>query len=137
VDQSVTKAARLAGIDGKVGILASPAVRRIGLFDAPFGKFGVQPIFPRDEVATLAAIRQIKASGPGPEAQATLQKASEELLSRGAEVQMIACTEFSLIPGATARGATAFDTLDVLVAAIVDFALAKGEKTGMQASHAG
>ena len=43
-------------------------------------------------------------------------------MQRGAKVQMIACTEFSLLADATADGVTSFDTLDVLVAAIRDFA---------------
>ncbi len=42
VDLSVTKAARLAGLDGQVGILASPAVRRIGLFDAALDGYRVE-----------------------------------------------------------------------------------------------
>ncbi len=36
---------------------------------------------------------------------------------------MIACTEFSLIPDAVASDAQAFDTLDILVRGITDFAL--------------
>lgn len=137
VELSVTKAAGLAGYGGKVGILASPAVRKIGLFDARFAAFGIKPIYPSNEAAMLAAIRQIKAKGPGPEAQKLLQAASEELLDRNARVQMIACTEFSLIPTATARQATAFDTLDVLVAAIKDFALSGGERTQRPVRKAG
>jgi aspartate/glutamate racemase len=50
---------------------------------------------------------------------------------------MIACTEFSLIPNATASGVTGFDTLDVLVAAIKDFALSPSEKTEKPARKAG
>jgi len=42
-------------------------------------------------------------------------------------VQMIACTEFSLLTGATAEGATSFDTLDVLVEAIRTFATTAGK----------
>jgi aspartate racemase len=122
VDLSVTKAAGLAGFGGRVGILASPAVRKIGLFDARFVAYGVQPVYPSDEAALLAAIRQIKATGPGPEAQNRLQAASAELLGQNARVQIIACTEFSLIPDAIAIEAAAFDTLDVLVQAIHDFA---------------
>jgi len=120
---SVTKAAALAGPQGKVGILASPAVRRIGLFDARLTALGLQPVYPTDEAALLTAIRQIKATGPGPAAEALLQAASQDLLVQGAQVQMIACTEFSLIPHAIAPKATAFDTLDVLVQAIHQFAL--------------
>lgn len=123
VELSVEKAASLAGPGGKVGILASPAVRKIGLFDAPLARLGLQASYPGDEAALLAAIRQIKATGPGPDARATLRMASDDLLQQGAVVQMIACTEFSLLPDATAPAAQAFDTLDVLVEAIKDFAL--------------
>ncbi len=122
VDLSTRHAARLVGPGGRVGILASPAVRRIGLFDAPLARSGVQPLYPADEDALLLAIRRIKAAGPGPEAASALRSASDALLQRGAKVQMIACTEFSLLADAVADGVTAFDTLDVLVAAIRDFA---------------
>ncbi len=127
---SVLRAAGLSGTSGRgggaVGILASPAVRRVGLFDAPLAREGLVPVYPRDEAALLAAIRQIKAEGPSPDAGALLRAASEDLLAQGAQVQMIACTELSLV----ARGADGaawfdrFDTLDVLVQAVVGFALA-------------
>ena len=126
VDLSVRQAARLAGVDGRVGILASPAVRRIGLFDAPLARFGVQALYPEDEAAMLSTIRRIKTAGPEPETASALRAASNALLQRGAQVQMIACTEFSLLADATADGVNAFDTLDVLVAAIKAFAVGDG-----------
>jgi aspartate racemase len=127
VDLSVRRAAQLAGVDGQVGILASPAVRRIGLFDAPLARFGVQAVYPEDEPAMLAAIRQIKANGPDLRTAALLRAASDGLLQQGATVQMIACTEFSLLTDATGTGVTAFDTLDMLVSAIKEFATSAGE----------
>lgn len=136
VDLSVRRAAGLAGIGGTVGILASPAVRKIGLFDAALARLGVHAVYPRDEAALLGAIRQIKAAGPGPQAQAALQSASDDLLQRGASVQMIACTEFSLLQDATAPTATAFDTLDVLVAAIRDFATSGTGSVGQSTTAA-
>ncbi len=118
---SVARAARLAG-GAPVGVLASPAVRRVGLFDAALADAGLRPVYVADEGAMLAAIRGIKAAGPTAPARATLRAASEDLLALGAGVQMIACTELSLIADATAPGAVVFDTLDVLAEAIVDFA---------------
>ncbi|GAA5082192.1 amino acid racemase [Roseibacterium beibuensis] len=118
---SVAHAVELAGPGASVGILASPAVRRVGLFDAPFAKAGLTPFYATDEDATLAAIRAIKRDGPTAEARAALRAASTALLDRGAAVQMIACTEFSLVADAVADGVTGFDTLDRLVAAIVAF----------------
>ena len=118
---SVAKAKALAGEGAPVGILASPAVRRVGLFDAPVAAAGMTALYAADEEATLGAIRSIKANGPTEAARAALKAASEELLARGARVQMVACTEFSLIADAVADGVTAFDTLDALVAGIVAF----------------
>jgi aspartate racemase len=121
VAASVAQAKALAGEGAAVGILASPAVRRVGLFDGPMAEAGLSPLYAADEDATLAAIRSIKADGPTEAARAALRAASADLLSRGARVQMVACTEFSLIADAVAEGVTAFDTLDVLVAGIVAF----------------
>ncbi|MCL5777568.1 amino acid racemase [Limibaculum sp. FT325] len=133
---SAGRARELAGPGGVVGILASPAVRRIGLFDAAFGALGLAPRYAADEDAMLAAIRRIKAEGPVTPARVALKAASAALLAEGAQVQMIACTEFSLIPEAVARGATVFDTLDVLVERIVGFSLGADEAAGRRrASH--
>jgi aspartate racemase len=134
---SVAKAASMIGGTDVVGILASPAVRKIRLFDAALAEAGVRALYPGDEAALLAAIRQIKASGPGPEARHALNAASKDLLQQGAPVQMIACTEFSLITDAVSRSASTFDTLDVLVASIRDFATGKTKKTVLSAERTG
>lgn len=118
---SADHAAELAGKGGRIGILASPAVRRIGLFDAALQARGLEAVYPEDEAALLDVIRRIKASGPNDDAAATLRAASAGLLGHGAAVQMIACTEFSLVATATVPGVRAFDTLDRLTAAIVAF----------------
>lgn len=123
VAASVAHAAALAGDGNVIGILASPAVRKVGLFDAGLAKHGLRALYATDEAAMLAAIRQIKAEGPQPLARNTLKAASKELLARGAAVQMIACTEFSLIADAVAHNIKAFDTLDQLVRIIKEFAL--------------
>jgi aspartate racemase len=123
---SVAHAARLAGRGGTVGILASPAVRRIGLFDAAFAAAGLTPAYARDEDATLATIRLIKAEGATAGARAALAAASAELLGRGAQVQLIACTEFSLIADAADPEANAVDTLDLLAAGIIAYATSSG-----------
>jgi aspartate racemase len=107
----------------KIGILASPAVRKVGLFDAALAARGLEALYPNDEAALLAAIRQIKAEGPVALARATLATASAELASQGAETQLIACTEFSLIANALPGQVTGIDTLDRLVAQIILTAL--------------
>ncbi|MFZ1726236.1 MAG: amino acid racemase [Albidovulum sp.] len=123
---SVAHAAQLAGTRKVVGILASPAVRKVGLYDAPLAKLGLTGLYASDEAAMLAAIRQIKAEGPQPLTRTTLKANSEELLQLGATVQLIACTEFSLIADSVTEGAIAFDTLDQLVQEILTFAAQDG-----------
>ncbi|MFY9247094.1 MAG: aspartate/glutamate racemase family protein, partial [Roseicyclus sp.] len=124
VAASARAALAVAGLGGKVGLLASPAVAKVGLFDGALAALGLEVVHPDDGAALLDAIREIKAHGPTDAARAALQAASGALLAKGAEVQLIACTEFSLIADAVAPGARAIDTLDVLVNEIVGFARA-------------
>ncbi len=123
---SAAHVCRLAGKGGTVGILASPAVRRTGLFERAFAEAGLTPAYARDEAAMLAAIRQIKAEGATAAARAALTAASADLLGRGAQVQLIACTEFSLIADAADPAAKAIDTLDILAGGIIAFATSYG-----------
>lgn len=115
-------AAVLAGPGGRVGILASPAVRKTGLYRRALAGRGLVPVYPADQDALLDAIRRLKGAGPGPEARAALHAASGDLLAQGAAVQVIACTEFSLIPDVVTGEAVGFDALDCLAGAIADFA---------------
>lgn len=123
---SVAHAVGLAGKGGMVGILASPAVRKTGLFERAFADAGLVAEYARDDDAMLATIRMVKSKGATPGARAALAAASGELLARGAQVQMIACTEFSLIGEAVAPGVKVFDTLDLLVRGIIAFSTAHG-----------
>jgi aspartate racemase len=120
VAASARAARAAAGQGGKVGLLASPAVAQVGLFDRALAAEGLEVVHPADGAALLAAIRAIKAEGPVPEARAVLLRASEGLVKTGAEVQLIACTEFSLIADAVAPGVRGIDTLDVLVREILE-----------------
>ncbi|MEP9367933.1 amino acid racemase [Xanthobacter sp. VNH20] len=127
VEVSVERARALAVEgDGRIGIIASPAVRITGLFDAPLRAAGLTPVYPADEVAVLDAIRRIKAAGVDDEARRAMRRASAQLRADGVQVQMVACTELSLIVSECDAGSVAFDTLDALVDAIKAFALRQG-----------
>jgi aspartate racemase len=119
---SAEHAARLAPAGGTVGVLASPAVRLTGLFDRALQGVGLKAIYAAGDDEVLPVIRQIKAEGPVDEARQALAKVSRGLLARGAAVQIVACTEFSLIAEAVDAGAVSFDTLDRLVEGILAFA---------------
>lgn len=124
VDLAAKHALGLVGTGGRVGVLASPAIRRIGLFEKAFGKVGISVTWPEQDEAMLAAIRTVKSQGPVAAARSTLLKASTELVATGADMQFIACSEFSLISDSVAPNSNAVDTVDLLVRAIVDFSTA-------------
>lgn len=119
---SVAHAASLGPKGGTLGILASPATRLTGLFDAAFAGTGMTPIYADDDARILAIIRAIKAGGVTAPTRSALRAESAALLAHGAQVQMVACTEFSLIADAVDPAAATFDTLDLLVRAMIAFA---------------
>jgi len=112
------------GSHGAVGLLASPAVRRTGLYDDALHARGLAALWPDDDAPMLAAIREIKARGPGARPQAALAAATEALAARGAGLLLIACTEFSLLADRLTPVVPVIDTLDILVTEIVRHAKA-------------
>ena len=120
---AVARSRRRVRPGGKVGILASPAAQRTALFDRPLAAAGLRAAYAPEPDTLLGAIRAVKAGGPSAATRAALRTASNALLAQGATVQMIACTEFSLMADALAERVEGFDTLDVLVDGIVAFAL--------------
>ncbi|HDZ73300.1 MAG TPA: aspartate/glutamate racemase family protein [Aurantimonas coralicida] len=122
VEISVEQAAQKVGRGGSVGILGSPALRQVGIFDRALARHGCKAVYATDQDALLSAIREIKRAGPSVTARETLAAASCDIATQGAAVQLVACTEFSLITEAAADHAPVIDTLDVLVQAMLAFA---------------
>ncbi len=101
---------------GRVAMLASPAVRLTGAFDAHFADAGITPVWPANEGPVLALIRRVKAGDTGPEAHEALA----ELAMESDGHVLVACTELSLLTGALTGPFT--DSLDCLVRSVRDFA---------------
>ncbi|AXT23568.1 aspartate/glutamate racemase family protein [Phaeobacter inhibens] len=120
VDLSLDVAARHLLRGSKVGILASPAVKLAGVFDAPLNVTGLSALWPKNTNRMLDAIKMVKATGPVPEAREILSKAAEDLCRNGADLLIVACSEFSLMAGDLNASVPIIDTVDVLAAAIHD-----------------
>lgn len=115
-------AAALAGQGARhIGMLASPAGRRTGVFDVAFAAHGLTPVWAVDEAAVLRIIRSVKAGQTGTVTD-DLRAVGEGLLAQGAEHLLVACTELSLITDALPEGVAWTDSLDCLTGAIVAFA---------------
>lgn len=103
----------------RIGMLASPALRITGAFDAAFATAGMTAVWPADEIPVLNLIRRVKAGDMGAEARAQLATLATDMATRCDRV-LIACTELSLL---TADCPVPFtDSLDCLVDAIRTYA---------------
>lgn len=104
------------------GMLASPAVRLVSVFDAAFKTRGLTPVWPKDEGPVLALIRAVKAGQPLPELAAQMTAIGQTALDQGADHLLVACTELSLLTYNLPAAAAWTDSLDCLTAQIAAFA---------------
>jgi aspartate racemase len=111
----------------RVGMLASPAVRMVGLYKARMEQAGLQALFPepQDEDVLLGIIKAVKAGRLGDGHRQDYARVAGNLLSAGADALLVACTEFSVIGPPAGVTCLVVDALDVLVEATI--ATARGE----------
>jgi aspartate racemase len=114
----------------RIGVLASPAIRMVGIYDKAFSALGLTAVYPEKHDELLEAIRRLKRDARDPGAREIHRRAAEELQRTGVEALVIACTEFSLIADAVPSGARVTDALDVLAESVVAFACGNGAVTG-------
>ena len=103
----------------RIGMLASPAVRLVGLYDKQFERAGLVPLYPdrQHENELLAIIKAVKAGQFGVEHRETYARIAKSI--GGADAFLIACTELSVIGTPAGIGCPVFDTLDVLADATI------------------
>jgi len=106
---------------GKVGLLGSPALQQVGVFEDALAAEGLSPVYAKESGRVLATIRAIKAQGPSEFAAHTLTDVAGQMVEDGADVICICCTEFSLLAREITVKVPMFDALDVLVSATVAF----------------
>jgi aspartate racemase len=106
---------------GKVGLLASPAVRITGLYEKLFRSRGVEVVYPaqEDEERLLGLIKDIKAGARGEKVRHDFAAIVSAVGALGAEVGIIACTELSVVNDGK-FSIPVFDAADILAREIVD-----------------
>ncbi len=117
---SIAKLQALETKSTRIGMLASPVVRLVGLFEKRLADAGYQAVFPDEEAEThlLEVIRAVKAGHVTPSHLRTYEAIANRLAEDGADAYLVACTELSLLPAPQVRQPV-IDTLDVLVEATV------------------
>jgi aspartate racemase len=110
------------GSGRRVGMLASTAVQRVGLYEQRGGAAGFEFVFPERQAEVLRVIREIKSGPVGDDAIRTLDAAGRELVAAGASGLVLACTELSLVADRLDTPVPVYDTLAILVDEIVRLA---------------
>jgi aspartate racemase len=122
LDMVELTAARVAALrpNARVGLLASTAVHRTGLYERALQRRGAATVLPHLQDELMELIKDIKRGKSGPPTAATLSEIARELAARS-DVLLIACTELSVLPVPDVETVPIIDSLDVLTQAIVDF----------------
>jgi aspartate racemase len=105
----------------RVGLLASTAVLRVGVYAREFAEQGLEGVVPRRQDELMALIRGVKGGETGAVAEQRLAEIGAELKEH-CEIALIACSELSLICTHLAGNIRVLDSLDVLADAVVRFA---------------
>ncbi len=123
VDLTIAKLNALDPRPARIGMLASTAVRLVGLFESRFATTGLTTVFPDEETESrlLDIIRAVKAAHITPSHQRTYEAIAKRLAEDGADAFLVACTELSLLPKPDVIPPV-LDTLDVLVEATIQTA---------------
>lgn len=82
----------------RVGMLCSPALRKIGLYEGFIAARGLSLAYPQDEDAMLEVIRSVKKGQVSDDAVGgAFRQAAADLVAQEADVLVLACTELSII----------------------------------------
>ncbi|MGQ7249123.1 aspartate/glutamate racemase family protein [Halomonas sp. V046] len=106
--------------NAKVGMLCSPALRKIGLYEGFVEARGLTLVYPDDEDRVLEVIRAVKrGAGRAPDTHAAFCDAARDVRAAGADVLVLACTELSVIRDALDDSVPIVDTVQVLAEDVV------------------
>lgn len=133
VDLACAEAAQMAP-GGNVGLLGSPALQQVGVFDKALADAGLSPVYATEQGRVLATIRSIKSQGPSEFAAHTLSDVCAQMTADGADVICICCTEFSLLAAEIDAKVPVFDALQVLVSAAVEYSRSGVSSSGVDQS---
>lgn len=106
---------------GRVGILASPAVRLTALFEDEFRRAALTWQYPADDGPIVAAIKLLKKKSDDARALAILVDSAAALRASNCDIILIGCSEFSLLAGKLSAQFPTIDSIDVLVESAVSF----------------
>jgi aspartate racemase len=116
---TVERIAAMTSVGTRVGLLASTAVFKIGLYEQAFKRRGLSIGAPGRQDDVMALIRAVKTGDTGATQRKALAAIAEQLANDGAGIILVACTELSIMADAIEAPVPVLDALDVLAGEIV------------------
>lgn len=118
----------------RVGLLASTAVDRLGLFERATAAQGIALVTPAEQSRLMGVIKAVKRGDRGRNCRYRFASVARDLMNDQVDVLLIACSELSVLTDSLDEAAPCIDTLDLLAREIVAYGMHVGERREFQAA---
>ncbi len=109
----------------RIGMLASTAVKMVGLYDEALKPLGISLVWPDRQSDLMGVIKAVKRGDTSPANREAFATIAAELMARDIDLLLVACTELSVLATSLDRSSTVIDALDVLSVEIVRLGLGR------------
>jgi len=123
INLTTRRISRMTLKHGRVGLLASSAVVRLGLYDRELAAHGVALVAPADQNELMDVIKAVKRGDSGSRNRERFVSVARDLMQERVDMLLIACTELSVLADSLDEGVPALDALEILAREIVTFGL--------------
>jgi aspartate racemase len=103
----------------RVGLLASSAVRILGLYEKALARHGITVIYPEHQPEIMEIIKAVKRGDTGSANRSAFARIANDLMAGETDLLLVACTELSVLTESLEQGVPVLDALDVVAEAIV------------------
>lgn len=105
----------------RVGLLASTAVVDLAMYHKALAVRDIAVAVPQQQSALVDVIKAVKRGDNGATTRRSFAQISGDLTAQGVDLLLVACTELSILADSIDPDTPCVDSLDVLVAEIVEF----------------
>lgn len=126
LDMVALTASRIASMrpaPRRAGMLASSAVRSLGLYEKALRPHGVELAYPARQAEVMEIIKAVKRGDASPVRRRALAEIAADLEDSGSDLLLVACTELSVLAAGLESRLPVLDALDVLSETILAHAL--------------
>jgi aspartate racemase len=123
VDLTTRRISRTTLKHRSIGLLASSAVAKLGLYHRALSVHGVAVVMPAHQDVLMELIKAVKRGDSGPRNRDLFAGIAHDLMRESVDMLVIACTELSVLADSLDEDFPALDALEILAREIVAFGL--------------